>query len=69
MIKETAVCGNVVLTYKIDQNKCIACGTCDVECPRGAVIISEMGKFSIDEEKCVGCGICASVCPVDAAGK
>ena len=28
MIKETAVCGNVVMTYKIDQNKCIACGTC-----------------------------------------
>ena len=69
MIKETAVCGNVVMAYKIDQNKCIACGTCDVECPRGAVIISEMGKFSINEEKCVGCGICASVCPVDAAGK
>lgn len=63
------MCGTVVMAHKIDQSKCIACGTCDVECPRGAVIISEMGKFSIDEEKCVDCGICASVCPVDAAGK
>ncbi len=69
MIKESARARYRIMAYKIDQSKCIACGTCDVECPRGAVLISEMGKFSIDEEKCVGCGICASVCPVDAAGK
>lgn len=57
------------MAYKIDQSKCISCGTCDVECPFGAVVISEIGKFSIDEEKCRDCGICASVCPVDAASK
>lgn len=55
------------MAYKIDLSICISCGTCDVECPRGAIIISETGKFSIDEEKCVSCGICAGVCPVDAA--
>lgn len=57
------------MAHKIDQSKCINCGTCDVECPFGAVVISEIGKFSIDEEKCRDCGICASVCPVDAASK
>ena len=57
------------MAHKIDQSKCISCGTCDVECPFGAVVISEIGKFSIDEEKCRDCGICASVCPVDAAKK
>ena len=57
------------MAHKIDQSKCIACGTCDVECQRKAVVISETGRFSIDEEKCVDCGICANVCPVDAAGK
>lgn len=56
-------------TYKIDLSRCISCGTCDVECPRNAVIISPEGKFSINTEKCVGCGICAGVCPVDAAGE
>ncbi len=40
------------MAHKIDQSKCISCGTCDVECPFGAVVISEIGKFSIDEEKC-----------------
>ena len=57
------------MAHKIDQSKCISCGTCDVECPFGAVLISEIGKFSIDETKCRDCGICASVCPVDAASK
>ena len=45
---------------------CISCGTCDIECPKHAIIISSKGKFSIDKEKCVGCGICLSVCPMDA---
>lgn len=57
------------MKYVIDREKCISCGTCDVECPRGAVVISETGLFSIDDEKCVGCGICAGVCPVDAISK
>ena len=57
------------MAHKIDQSKCISCGTCDVECPFGAVVISEIGKFSIDDEKFRDCGICASVCPVDAASK
>lgn len=57
------------MAHEIDRKKCIACGTCDVECPKNAVVISEIGQFSIDPEKCVDCGICASVCPVDAAHK
>lgn len=52
--------------YNIDRSKCISCGTCDVECPRGAIIISDTGKFSINAEKCAHCGICEKVCPVDA---
>lgn len=57
------------MAHKIDQNICISCGTCDVECPFGAVLISPEGKFSIDTEKCRDCGVCANVCPVDAAQK
>ena len=57
------------MKHTILQDKCISCGTCDVECPFHAILISELGKFSIDLEKCRDCGICANVCPVDAAVK
>ncbi len=55
------------MAHIIDRSKCISCGTCDVECPFGAVVISDIGEFSIDAEKCRDCGICAKVCPKDAA--
>lgn len=55
--------------YKILRGKCISCGTCDVECPKDAIIISDEGKFSIDDGKCIGCGICFRDCPVDAIEK
>lgn len=53
--------------HSIIPEKCISCGTCDVECPFHAIIISDEGKFSIDDEKCKDCNICVNVCPVDAA--
>lgn len=55
------------MMHAIDQEKCISCGTCDVECPRSAIIISDEGKFSIDEERCTDCDICVKVCPTNAA--
>lgn len=57
------------MKHYIDQKICISCGTCDVECPFHAVLISDVGKFSIDDEKCRDCNICVTVCPVDAAKK
>lgn len=54
------------MKYKINPEKCISCGTCDVECPFGAILISSMGKFSINIEKCKSCGTCEKVCPVNA---
>lgn len=65
----------------IDQDKCIACGKCAAECPRGiiglvpesaATVIScratAKGKEVRDACKvgCIGCGICAKVCPFNA---
>lgn len=52
--------------YFINLDKCISCGTCDVQCSQGAILISDEGKFSIDYEKCISCGICFRDCPVDA---
>ncbi len=46
------------------SDECIACGSCQSECPVEA--ISEGEKYKIDPEKCIECGACADVCPVTA---
>ncbi len=52
------------MAYKIDENTCIACGTCAGECPQGA--IKEGDVYSIDPELCIDCGTCADACPMAA---
>jgi ferredoxin len=52
------------VAYRITE-ECIACGTCEPECPVEA--ISEGDEiYEIDPELCTDCGACAEVCPVDA---
>ncbi len=52
------------MAYKISED-CVACGSCQPECPVGA--ISEGDPiYVIDPEKCIDCGACAAVCPVSA---
>lgn len=47
----------------VDQEHCVACGTCVKVCPLQIIHI-EQGVFAeIDYEKCVGCGRCANICP------
>jgi ferredoxin len=65
---------NIVLVFTISKggwnmayvisDDCIACGSCQPECPVEA--ISEGEKYSIDPDKCIECGACADVCPVSA---
>lgn len=58
--------------YRVDQDICIACGTCfKVGCPGN--VLSDVkhpktGKFkaAIDPTLCNGCGVCSQVCPVKA---
>lgn len=46
-------------------DECIACGTCEGECPVNA--ISNGGdKYVIDAATCIDCGSCAGCCPVSA---
>lgn len=40
---------------------CVACGTCQPECPVDA--ITEGDIYKIDPELCTTCGSCADVCP------
>lgn len=52
------------MSYRI-TNKCIACGSCEPECPVGAISQGE-DKYVINPELCIECGNCRSVCPVEA---
>lgn len=53
-------------TAVIDEERCILCQTCALECPFEAI---ERGRVGVDvpqviEEKCVGCGVCTVLlCP------
>ena len=53
-----------IMAYKIGD-ACVNCGTCESECPAGAISEGESARV-IDASKCVSCGTCASVCPASA---
>ncbi len=50
--------------FKIDQDKCIACGLCQEVCTFAAIVPGE--KYSLLGSRCDECGSCYSVCPVGA---
>ncbi|MCL2854845.1 MAG: 4Fe-4S binding protein [Defluviitaleaceae bacterium] len=52
------------MAYKI-TNLCIACGSCEPECPVSA--ISSGNPYVIDPDACIDCNACANVCPTDGA--
>ena len=55
------------MPYRITDD-CIACGTCEPECPEEAIREGEE-KYVIDPDKCQECGQCADVCPQEAIVK
>jgi coenzyme F420-reducing hydrogenase delta subunit/ferredoxin len=48
----------------IDEDKCIACGTCFFVCPYEAIKMEN--SAILDNEKCMGCGQCVPGCPAVA---
>ncbi|MBQ1865313.1 MAG: 4Fe-4S binding protein [Bacteroidales bacterium] len=52
------------MVYKINEEDCVACGTCQGECPNGAILEGDV--YRIDPDACVGCGTCADACPMGA---
>lgn len=55
------------MAYKI-TDECIACGTCDPECPVSAISSGDP-IYTIDASACTDCGACVDVCPTSAIEK
>jgi formate hydrogenlyase subunit 6/NADH:ubiquinone oxidoreductase subunit I len=49
---------------KIDDDTCIACGTCVDRCKFDAISVNDIAE--VTEKRCIGCGLCAVTCPNDA---
>ncbi|MBQ7536489.1 MAG: 4Fe-4S binding protein [Stomatobaculum sp.] len=49
----------------VDQSRCVSCGACTKECPKGAITVWKGCWAAVDTEACVGCGKCSRICPAD----
>ncbi len=54
-------CVNLI-TYSIDENKCVGCSLCAKKCPADAISGEIKSPFKIDSDKCIKCGNCKTVC-------
>ena len=59
------VCKNL-LSYKIIEDKCKACGLCLKHCPAGAITGTKGEPHAIDPQMCAKCGECLEKCPFGA---
>ena len=50
----------------VNQNICVACGTCIIICPREAISIYKGCYAVVDFNRCIGCGICNKLCPTES---
>jgi NADH-quinone oxidoreductase subunit F len=56
------VCRDLV-TFRIDADKCTACGICRKACPVEAIQGAPKVVHQIVQEQCIRCGTCYEVCP------
>lgn len=54
-----------MLDFRIDEERCIQCGECALECPAG-VIAMDVYPEMINEAGCYQCQHCLAVCPAAA---
>lgn len=54
------------MAAKIDQTKCIGCGTCEEVCPNEAIEVLNGCATLTRSEDCEDCGVCMEFCEQDA---
>ena len=50
----------------ISRDICVACGSCEDVCPKGAARVVRGSYAKADASLCIGCGRCEMVCPAGA---
>ncbi|WP_206811599.1 NADH-quinone oxidoreductase subunit NuoF [Paradesulfitobacterium ferrireducens] len=55
-----------MISYKIIEEKCKACGICKKNCPVEAIAGEKKQPHKIDPAKCAQCGVCMEKCPFEA---
>ena len=58
-----------LLTYQIDESKCMGCTLCARNCPAGAITGTVKQPHKIDKTKCIKCGVCMQKCKFGAVVK
>jgi len=55
-----------LLTYVIDNSKCVGCGVCRMKCPQNAIVGEPRKPHYVVTDKCIGCDTCRQVCKFSA---
>jgi len=59
------VCKDLI-TFSINEQKCIGCGRCAKFCPQEAISGEKKQPHVIDQTRCEKCGICVENCRFEA---